>query len=58
MYTIKAANNSSEAIKMSTDEFEGLQPVFQLSTRARVIIILNLWAEVCLYNGAMEEVKQ
>ena len=58
MYTIEAADNSSEATKTSADEFEGLQPVFQLSTRARVIVILNLRAEVCLCNGAMEEVKQ
>ena len=33
------------------------QPVFQLSLRARVMLLLNLWAEVGLCNGAMGEVK-
>ena len=57
VYIIKAAQNSSKAAKLSLNEFGGMQPVFQLSVGARVMLLLNLRTKVDLRNGAMEEVK-
>ena len=57
VYIIKAAQSSSKAEKLSLNEFGGMQPVFQLSVGARVILFLNLRTKVDLWNGAMEEVK-
>ena len=57
VYIIKAAQNSSKAPKLSSNEFGGMQPVFQLSVGARVMLLLNLRNKVDLWNGAMEEVK-
>ena len=54
----KVVHNSSKAAKLSPDEFGGLQQALQLSVGARVMLLLNFWAEVGLCNGAMGEISE
>ena len=54
----KVVHNSSKAAKLSTGEFGGLQQALQLSVGARVMLLLNFWAEVGLCNGAMGEISE
>ena len=49
---INAHHSSFSAKNISSDEMSGLQPTIFLAKGAKVMLIMNLWAEVGLCNGA------
>ena len=51
--TIKAIHTGCNASKTSSEEAGGLEPVVYLAPTAHVMLIVNLWVEAGLVNGAM-----
>lgn len=51
--TIKAIHTGCNASKASSEEAGDLEPVVYLAHTARVMLIVNLWVEAGLVNGAM-----
>ena len=49
---INACHSSLEAKKMPCDEMSGLHPTIYLAKGAKVMLTMNLWANVGLCNGA------
>ena len=57
LYEVKAINNYYKPAKLSAAESWSLQPTLQLSVMAKVMLLLNLQAEVSLCNETMPKVK-
>ena len=49
---MNARHSSELAKKASSDEMSGLEPCIFLAKGARVMLIVNLWTDVGLCNGA------
>ena len=53
---INASHSSLVAKKISCDEMSGLHPTIYLAKGAKVMLTMNLWANVGLCNGATGKV--